>query len=86
MDLVHVNPSMLPLRQYLEVAQAGPSQPQHVSTATVSGADNSTAECTFCYGEYGEDDQEWAKCACGRWIHEMCMEDLYVDAQGQERF
>ena len=44
------------------------------------------SECAFCFGLYAKDGKEWVECACGQWIHENCMEDLYVDVDGQERF
>ena len=50
------------------------------------GSESEDCVCAFCYGMFGEDDEEWVKCACDRWLHERCMEDLYVDANGEEHF
>ena len=47
--------------------------------------DDSECECT-CYGAYCQDEEEWVRCACNRWLHERCMEEVFLDDQGQERF
>ena len=41
-------------------------------------------ECAFCYGNYCSDGEEWVKCACCRWVHESCMEEVYLDENGEE--
>ena len=51
----------------------------------VQGADE-VYECAFCYGSYCADGEEWVKCACSRWVHERCMEEVYLDTNGEERF
>ncbi len=43
-------------------------------------------ECPFCFEPYCQDGQEWLECACGRWIHEQCIEEVIVDSGSQERF
>ena len=43
-------------------------------------------ECAFCYGNYCTDGRDWVKCACSRWVHEDCMEEVILDDEGQERF
>ena len=42
-------------------------------------------ECSFCYELYRKDGKEWLECACCRWVHEHCLEDIIVD-KGQELF
>ena len=47
-----------------------------------------TEECCACFGLYIEDigtGREWMECACGRWIHEECVEDIVYDANGKEK-
>ena len=43
-------------------------------------------ECPFCFETYCHDGKEWLECACGRWIHEQCMDEVILDSGGQERF
>ena len=52
----------------------------HIETA------EETCECAFCYGGYTQDGEEWVKCACGRWVHERCMEEVILDDDGAEKF
>jgi hypothetical protein len=40
----------------------------------------------FCFGNFCTDGEEWLKCACSRWVHEKCMEDVHLDENGEERF
>ena len=43
--------------------------------------------CSFCFGKYADDQgNDWIRCACSRWVHEECAEDVIVDAEGLERF
>ena len=45
------------------------------------------SECCICFVTY-EDDQsgkDWVECACGRWLHEDCADDCFVDDEGKER-
>ena len=47
-----------------------------------------TDECCACFGLYTDDigtGKEWLECACGRWIHEECIEDIVYDANGKEK-
>ena len=37
--------------------------------------DNVTADC----------GTDWLSCACGRWLHEDCIEDLVTDGEGKDR-
>ena len=64
-----------------------------MSTASISILDNTapeqgnaSEECLFCFETYCNDGQDCIQCACGNWIHEDCLEELFVDSFGQERF
>ena len=38
-----------------------------------------TEECCACFGQYSDDigtGREWLECACGRWVHEDCVENI----------
>ena len=48
--------------------------------------DQGNWECAFCYGSYCTDGEEWVKCACNLWVHEKCIEDVYLDENCEERF
>ncbi len=72
-------------------AQLALSSTSSTSTPTTSlrgGQDsrNGFWECTFCYEEICQDGKEWLQCACDRWVHEQCLEEIILDDQGQERF
>ncbi len=72
-------------------AQLALSSTPSTSTPTTSlrgGQDsrNGFWECTFCYEEFCQDEKEWLQCACDRWVHEQCLEEIILDDQGQERF
>ena len=46
--------------------------------------------CCMCFVTFEEDTceqtgAEWLPCACGRWLHEDCAEDIVVDSDGNER-
>ena len=46
--------------------------------------------CCLCFVIFEEDTREqtgakWLSCACGRWLHEDCAEDIVVDSDGNER-
>ena len=56
------------------------------ATSVAPTVGDEQCECAFCYEAYGEDDQEWVMCACGKWVHEDCYEDVYQDTEGQEIF
>ena len=49
-------------------------------------SEDESCECSFCYGAYCQDGEEWLKCSCGRWVHEKCVEEIILDEQDQERF
>ena len=45
--------------------------------------------CCMCFVTFEEDTRkqtraEWLPCACGRWLHEDCAEDIVVDSDGNE--
>ena len=46
--------------------------------------------CCACFGSYEDDVLEgsgavWISCACGRWLHEDCVEECKEDDQGNDR-
>ena len=44
--------------------------------------DIDTEECCACFGQYSDDiesGREWLECACGRWVHEDCVENIVYD-------
>ena len=47
-----------------------------------------TEECCACFGQYSDDigtGREWLECACGRWLHEDCVENIVYDTNGKEK-
>ena len=74
-------------------------QPRLVSTSTQQEGEASTTSsagqssnsidgedgvCTFCFQPYTTTDGlDWVECACGRWVHELCLEDVFVDDSGK---
>ena len=56
------------------------------STIPESTEQEEVCECAFCFGNFCADGEEWLKCACSRWVHERCMEDVHLDENGEERF
>ena len=69
-----------------ETSVAGPSTETSVAGPSTETSAEEIAECTFCYAPYTNDGQDWIECGCGQWIHVDCMEDMYVDGSGRERF
>jgi len=54
----------------------------------VDNEDAVYSECNVSYEDdarngYGE---EWVCCACKRWIHENCIDEVIMDVNGKERF
>ena len=43
-------------------------------------------ECSFCFQPFTCDGLQWVQCACARWVHESCLEDIFLDDNGKERF
>ena len=53
-----------------------------------SGTAVNQNQCCVCFGTFDEDigtGREWVECACTRWLHEDCVEEVVVDASGLER-
>ena len=69
----------------VSVTLPGPSTPI-VPLTDKQYSDQDFCECSFCYGAYCQDEKEWLECACGRWVHEECMEDVVLGGYGQELF
>ena len=44
-------------------------------------------QCCMCFSRYADNStgEDWLECACGRWLHEECMEDCIHDISGQDR-
>ena len=45
--------------------------------------------CCVCFGTFQEDQElgtgfEWLECACKRWLHEVCVSDIEINADGKE--
>lgn len=62
----------------------------HAETTGLS-ASQSSNECCECLGTYAEDVRvgtgaEWVQCACGRWLHEECIDSVEYDENGGEKF
>ena len=56
----------------------------HGLTTSVDVDEN---ECCVCFSMYREDeDDDWVQCACSRWLHEGCITDVIIDANGKELF
>ena len=70
----------------------------HSATASTSTASTysatapiNTGECCECLETYEDDvrfgrGEEWVECACGRWIHEKCIDKVVIDTEGKEKF
>ena len=41
-----------------------------------------------CFEPFQGDDEveDWVQCACNRWLHEVCMNDILYDKYGRELF
>ena len=39
--------------------------------------DGEDGVCGFCYRQFESDGLDWVRCACGRWVHESCLEDVF---------
>ena len=72
--------------QIISSIASGSNQPSlDEGTARQDSADED-CECVFCDECYCQDGKEWIRCACSRWVHEECVEDIHLDGDGQERF
>lgn len=61
-----------------------------IENPAVGGAINSS-ECCECSLTYAEDVRlgtgaEWVECACGRWLHEECIDSIEYNSNGKEKF
>lgn len=66
------------------------SSGEHLSISDEGGqASKSIGEtdsCAFCFELFTNDGSEWVECVCKRWVHEHCIEDIYMDEAGKEKF
>jgi len=64
------------------------NEPDQSEEGTVDNEDAIYCECNVSY----EDDvcngsgEDWVHFACKRWIHENCIDEVVIDADGKERF
>ena len=65
--------------------------PKTSCTSRSSEEEINTDQCAICFRTYNDDvldgtGEDWIECACGRWVHENCVDyDIVVDATGRER-
>ena len=65
--------------------------PKTSCTSRSSEEEINTDQCVICFRTYNDDvldgtGEDWIECACGRWVHENCVDyDIVVDATGRER-
>lgn len=52
----------------------------------VETKENTYDKRALCFGIYSNDGKEWITCARERVVHEDCVEEVHVDANGRERF
>jgi len=63
-------------------------EPHQSEEGTVDNEDAICYECNVSY----EDDvrngsgEDWVICACKKWIHKNCIDEVVIDADGKERF
>ena len=49
-------------------------------------AEEDADHCCVCSGSYQEDidtGREWIQCYCTRWLHEDCVDEEDIDANGK---
>ena len=61
-----------------------------LQAAALSEPQDQDYECYECFGMFEDDialgnQAEWAMCACGKWLHEDCVSETVVDANGRLR-
>ncbi len=62
-------------------------QEGEASTTSSAGQSSNSIDgedgvCTFCFQPYTTTDGlDWVE--CGRWVHELCLEDVFVDDGGK---
>ena len=68
-----------------------PTTSKKAKISTQPPADeNDSNVCCACFGNYEDDVLDgsgavWISCACGRWLHEDCVEECKEDDQGNDR-
>ena len=71
--------------------RSGSKDAPKTSRTSRSSEEINTDQCAICFRTYNDDildgtGEDWIECACGRWIHENCVDyDIVVDASGRER-
>lgn len=80
------SPPLVQAGSTASTSSPGPSSTTTYASCNSEKQDETECECCFCYGSYCQDGREWVMCACGRWVHEECMEEIFLDDSGQERF
>ena len=63
------------------------SEPKPKAPRLIEDSINTDGYCA-CFGLYTDGigtGREWLECACGRWIHEECIEDVVYNANGKEK-
>ena len=58
--------------------------------ARLENEDIDDSKCCVCFTTYEDDvvnrsGKDWVCCACGRWLHEECVEECVLDSTGKER-
>ena len=61
-----------------------------LQAAAISEPQDQDYECCECFGTFEDDialgnQAEWAMCVCGKWLHEDCVSETVVDANGRLR-
>jgi len=58
------------------------------TTTETDVSDWSHNTCCVCFAQFEDDDEveDWVQCACKRWLHEDCMNDIVYDKYGRELF
>lgn len=67
-------------------SKKGCGQPASTGDSDADADELTEYICDFCNGVFGEHDQDWLKCGCGQWVHEVCIEDIYQDSLGNDVF
>ena len=64
--------------------------PEESDQAEMRDEEDEDATCCECNVSYEDDvrcsrGEEWVRCACDRWIHSKCIDEVIIDADGNER-
>ena len=72
--------------------KSGPATSKKAKVSTPPPGDENIDSnvCCACFGNYEDDVLEgsgavWISCACGRWLHEDCVERCKEDDEGNDR-